>query len=396
MIKKLGQGALIRKMDCQSAFRLLPCYLGDLDLLGFTLRGQYFVDKMVPMGLKIACKCWECLAKFLNWLITQRTGSDNIDHYLDDFFFAGESHSDKCQLLMLEFSDMCKELGVSIAQEKTEGPSTSLVYLGYLLDTIKSQIKIPGEKILRLLELIDSALSHKKLTLKELQSLTGSLKFCAKAMPSARAFIRRMYASMSNVKKPHHRICLTLGIKEDLRMWQTYLNDFNGVSYMLDVEWVSSAQLQLYTDSAGGSGLGCGCYLDGAWSFLQWPDQWANSGILKDITFLEMVPIALAVMLWKRHFRGLRIQLCTDNMACLHILNSKSGKSERVMKLVRAIVLWSLQFDFHINAVHVKSADNFTDSISRKQWAKFKSLQPHADSEPVPIPEEFWKLLPVR
>ena len=94
-------------------------------------------------------------------MITQKTGSDKIDHYLDDFFFAGESHSDKCQLLMLEFSDMCKELGVPIAQEKTEGPSTSLVYLGFLLDTIKSQIKIPGEKILRLLELIDNALSHK-------------------------------------------------------------------------------------------------------------------------------------------------------------------------------------------------------------------------------------------
>ena len=86
-------------------------------------------------------------------------------------------------------------------------------------------------------------------------------------MPSARAFIRRMYASMSNGKKTHHRIRLTQGIKEDLRMWPTFLNEFNGVSYMLDVEWVSSAQLQLYTDSAGGSGLGCGCYLDGAWSF---------------------------------------------------------------------------------------------------------------------------------
>ena len=109
---------MIGKIDCQSAFRLLPCYLGDLDLVGFTLRGQYFVDKMVPMGLKIVCKCWERLAKVLNWLITQRTGSENIDHYFDDFFFAGESHSDKCQLLILEFSDMCKELGVLIAQEK--------------------------------------------------------------------------------------------------------------------------------------------------------------------------------------------------------------------------------------------------------------------------------------
>ena len=76
-------------------------------------------------------------------------------------------------------------------------------------------------------------------------------------------------------------------------------------------------------------------------------------------------------------------------MACLHILNSKLGKAERVMKPVRAIVLWSLQYAFHINAVHVKSADNFTDSIARKQWARFKSLQPQADSEPIPVPADF-------
>ena len=203
-------------------------------MLEFTLRGQYFVDKMVPMGLKIACICWECLAKFLNWLITQRTGSDNIDYYMDEFSF-GESHSDKSQLLMLEFSDMCNELGVPIAQEKMKG----LLLLWYTWVSVrhhKVSNKNPWEKILRLLELIINALSHKKRTLKELQCLTGSLQFCGKAMPSARAFIRRMYASMSNVKKTHHRIHLTQGIKEDLRMWQTFLNHFSGVSYMLDVE----------------------------------------------------------------------------------------------------------------------------------------------------------------
>ena len=264
IIKKLGKSALIGKIDCQKAFRLLPCYLGDIDLLGFTLKGQYFVDKMMPMGLKIACRCWECFAKFLNWLICHRTGSEDIDHYLDDFFFAGQAQSDSCKTLMGEFLVMCRELGVLIAQEKTEGHSTCLVFLGYLLDTLKLQIQIPDDKIQQLLELIRIALSRKKLTLKELQSLTGSQQFCAKAMPSARAFIRRMYAAMSSVKKAHHRIRLTNGIKDDLRMWQMFLSTFNGVSYMLDVEWISSKNLQLYTDNAGGAGLGCGCYLDGA------------------------------------------------------------------------------------------------------------------------------------
>ena len=71
---------------------------------------------------------------------------------------------------------MCKELGVPIAQEKTEGPSTSLAYLpGLSARHHKVSNKNPWGKNLRLLELIDNALSLKKLTLKELQSLTGSL-----------------------------------------------------------------------------------------------------------------------------------------------------------------------------------------------------------------------------
>ena len=72
---------------------------------------------------------------------------------------------------------------------------------------------------------------------------------------------------------------------------------------MLDDEWVSSTSLKLQTDSAAGSGLGCGVYFDGHWCQLFWPEHWYETGLLKDITFLEFVPIALAVCLWKISFR---------------------------------------------------------------------------------------------
>ena len=85
------------------------------------------------------------------------------------------------------------------------------------------KIKIPPEKVFHVLQKVKDALALKNITLKELQSLTGSHQFCAKAMPSARAFIRRMYSSMSQAKQPHHKIRLSKGIKEDLFMWQTFL-----------------------------------------------------------------------------------------------------------------------------------------------------------------------------
>ena len=43
---------------------------------------------------------------------------------------------------------------------------------------------------------------------------------------------------------------------------------------MLDSDWTSSSQLQLQTDSVGGSCLGCGAYMyfQGDWAFLRWPE----------------------------------------------------------------------------------------------------------------------------
>ena len=50
MIKTFGMGCLIGIMDIKSAFRLLTCYPGDFDLLGFKFQNEYFIDKMSPMG----------------------------------------------------------------------------------------------------------------------------------------------------------------------------------------------------------------------------------------------------------------------------------------------------------------------------------------------------------
>ena len=154
---------------------------------------------------------------------------------------------------------------------------------------------------------------------------------------------------------------------------------------------------QLFTDSAGNSQFGCGVYFKEAWTFLQWPEIWMNSEILSDITYLEMVPIALACYLCKDRFCSLKICFNCDNMAVVQILNSKSSKSERVMSLVRPIVMWSMQFSFNIMAVHVPGVNNkLVDSISRMQWETFRQLAPDADTQPTPIPHVFWTYLKMK
>lgn len=389
IVKKLGKSALMAKMDIKSAFRLLKCNPGDFDLLGIKLGENYYIDKCMPMGCSISCATFEKFSTFLHWAVTRETNTENLDHYLDDFFFAGEANKNDCKLLMTAFANVCLRLGVPIADEKTVGPCTNIEYLGLTIDSDELLVTIPQDKINKLQDQLTSVLSKRKATLKEMQSLTGSLAFCTRALPSGRTFNRRLYGSF----KPHHFIRLTKGIREDLKMWQLFLQEFNGYSYIQDLEWESSSNLHLFTDSAGGKSLGCGAYLDGSWAFLRWPEHWDKT-ILSDITYLEIIPIALAICIWKTKFQNKKIIFNCDNMAVVSILNNKSSKNLRVMSLLRNIVYWTLMSNFQFKATHIFSIDNkIADALSRGQFQKFREVAKGAEERPQQIPQEFLELL---
>jgi hypothetical protein len=84
-----------------------------------------------------------------------------------------------------------------------------------------------------------------------------------------------------------------------------FLENFNGVSYILDKDWVSNVDLQLFTDGAGGGSTplacqnGCDVFFMGKWCYFQWPKKWHNSDILRDMTFLEMLPITINLRTFK-------------------------------------------------------------------------------------------------
>ena len=77
-------------------------------------------------------------------------------------------------------------------------------------------------------------------------------------------------------------------MKEDLKVWLQFFEDFNRVSVFHDNFWTSSTNLQLFTDSAGGASLGFGAYLAAKWAFAQCPQFWVVNNITYDITVLEM------------------------------------------------------------------------------------------------------------
>ena len=51
-----------------------------------------------------------------------------IDHYLDDFILMGAKNTENCSFLMSTFENVCDELGVPIAANKTIGPTPLLPF----------------------------------------------------------------------------------------------------------------------------------------------------------------------------------------------------------------------------------------------------------------------------
>ena len=150
-------------------------------------QSSYYYDKVLLFGLRSAsflCNLWilmnECLLSF-------------VCHILDDFqIIKPVAHEPPlhlpCQQSLSSMLLTFRNLGVPIAPNKTEDPCTTFQLMGIILDTVRMEARLPADKVERIeasLALFQMKTSY---TLKELQSLIGTLNFACKNIPLGAPF----------------------------------------------------------------------------------------------------------------------------------------------------------------------------------------------------------------
>lgn len=392
MIYELGRGTKLGKIDIKSAFRLLVVNPADFDLLGIQFNGKFYIDKCLPMGCSVSCNLFEKFSTFVEWVVKLRSGLQSMDHYLDDFIFMGSKYSNDCSTLMNTFMDVSQELGIPIAHDKTVGPSSVLTFLGFVIDTELLMVLIPPDKLAKLRSSLEPMMFKNKMQVKDLESVTGLLSFCSRAIPSSRAFLRRFYDLITTVhkKKPYYRVRLTKEVKADVAMWLQFLDRFNGQCFFPERIWLTNQILQLFTDSSGNPDLGCGAYFCGRWAQFAWPETWRGLPLMRNMALLELIPVVLALYLWACDLRNKKIVFRIDNSALVSAVNKQTSKDKQIMKLIRSLVLLTMLNNIQFRAIHIDGACNvIADAISRFQMQRFRSLAPAADLIPAMIPDEF-------
>ena len=171
-VLQLGRGALLAKIDIESAFRNIPVHPHDRHLLGMRWCNQLYIDTVLPFGLRSAPKIFNCIADALQW-IGRKQGITYLEHFLDDFITSGAPSSEECKQNLSLLIWICDKLGLPLAIDKQEGPSTCLVFLGIEVDTANLELRLPLPKLLRLQSTLTHSLGQPQMLQEEESGISG-------------------------------------------------------------------------------------------------------------------------------------------------------------------------------------------------------------------------------
>ena len=130
MVYNQGRHCLMCKIDIKRAFRLLPVLPAQWIILGICWVGQFFIDTRLPFGLRSSPAIFNRFADAVCWIIQNIYHILNLIHYSDDFFLVSPNDNTKAEQEPTTVKSAFSYLGVPIAEDKLEGPTTSFTYLG--------------------------------------------------------------------------------------------------------------------------------------------------------------------------------------------------------------------------------------------------------------------------
>lgn len=384
-ILTVGRGAQLSKLDIKDAYRIVPVHPDDWPLLGMRWKDKYFVDTRLPFGLRSAPKLFTALADAAQWLIQAR-GVDRCLHYLDDYFFVEPPHATAKALATA--TQTLAELGIPLAPDKVEGPTTCLTFLGIELDTVAMTARLPEDKLRRLQAMLLAWQDRKVCTKRELLSIVGVLQHATMVVRFGRAFLRRMIELARVTKEYHHQVRLNREFRSDLQWWRTFLPRWNGTSF-LHPGITATPDFTVYSDASGSWGYGAWCDPPRRWFQGQWPQLWQD----ENITAKELLPIVLAAAVWGPLWQGKSVRFRCDNAAIVHVMHTSKSSEPLVMQLIRGLHLFAMEHAFHFSALHIAGKENGpADALSRDHTSLFHAQVPQAPPLPESMPADLLQL----
>jgi len=394
-----GCGCTIVKRDIKDAFRNIPLSIQAQRLMGFTWEKVVYFERCLSFGLRTAPFLFNLFAEGFHWILTQHIPYAALEHYLDDFIFILSNASLLPQLLNT-YDQLSDELGIPQNESKNIEGTTAEV-LGYIIDTLKLELRLSPRKQATAIEDIDKALRGRSLTLNQTQKLAGRLAWSSRVIRLGRSYNRSIWEFISTFTKTggYPRRRLTAELRLDLSWWRDALTLSNGILFFDDA---NRQQFHLFSDASGILGYGAFFFLEDSrgttWppysvslpqddSLSCYPDAEHRLTLINE---LEVRAITTSFKLWVTRWKHNSVCIHTDNTVALSGIQNTVVKGPGNYPL-REILQLAAVHDITLSAEWISSAENgLADALSRFDRNRVLSLCPHWDVSYLPLPPHLF------
>ena len=337
-------------------------------------------DTRMPMGMKSSPGIFHELTS----IIARRLRAEGITVvvYLDDFLIIGRTEAECAHGFNLLF-DLVRWLGFDISPSKVEPPTTALTFLGVDFNTNADEngsvaLSLSEHKIARLLECC-TALTRRKASLKEVESVLGRMNFAAQVIPFATAYMAGGFAAIAHARKQNSHSITACGLfLEDLHWWIATIPALNGTQRLMQRRPV--VRDFWATDACTGGGIGAffdGRLLAHSWKEIEtWDDPLAPKRDTPswDINYMELYAVDIAIHKWAACLRGCSIVARTDNTSVYSWLKKLKVKARNpaISKLLQRICSRLAEFDLNVIPEWLDTKANIlADALSRGNYDRF-------------------------
>ena len=351
-VQEIGKAAHIFTIDISRAYKNFKSCPLDWPLLAIAWGSSYYLDITMPFGSRASSGHMQRVADAIVEILRRRGVTAHM--YLDDLIVVADGHA-KASEQYTAVRALFKELGLPEAVEKSQPPSQSAKWLGVNIDVVEGTLAIPGEKLEDVLETIEKFIKKRSLTRRQLQSVLGKLLHVAKCVRPARLFVSRLLDRLRGA--PRYYINVDAEIRADLRWFQQFAADWNGVSFMIHM----TPTRDIVADACL-TGIGAASNTMAYTYDVAYPDD-----PIHNISEIEAVNVAVAAQtLIGESDRGTCVRIFCDNLASVSVFQSGRGKNPVILHAARALWMVQAVYQVHIIFSHIPGSHNdLADTLSR-------------------------------
>ena len=241
----------------------------------------FFIEKNLVFGFRHGSQIFQRISDSIRFIMSQE--GHYCCNYADDFLLI--DGNEKCNLAFDRLSVLLPDLGFDISHHKTVQPSTKVICLGILVDTVSFTTSIPEEKLKKIKIICLGWAKKSSCTKRQLQSLLGSLLYVSKCVRYSRFFLNRLLTTLRSMEGTY--TVLDKDFHRDVAWFNRFLETFNGTSFFKK----SPENFTLHLDA-------CLTGLGGVFGNKVYHIALPEELTARPIAGLEMLNILVAVRIW--------------------------------------------------------------------------------------------------